>query len=282
MDERLSKLVFGSDKIPTLPIMFKQINNIIDNPRTSLTDIGKIIEKDPGMTARLLKLANSAFYGLPKTVESITRALVIIGTKELRDFILGTTILSLFKGIPEDLVNMKSFWEHSVACGLTARIIATFRGDTNTDRLFVAGLLHDVGRLFIFKHLVDEARKLIMQCKSSGSLLFKEEIEEFEFDHAQVGHELLKRWNIPGNIQEMVAYHHDPIMAKTYPIEASTIHVADIIVHSMQIGSNGEKFVPPLDTRAWSLLQLQPSMISPIIDQMDRQFDEVLQSIYPE
>lgn len=282
MVESLSELLLCSDKIPSLPIMFQHINQRIDHPRTSIAEIGNIIKKDPGLTARLLRLANSAFYGLPNEVDSITRALVIIGTRELRDFILGTTILSLFKGIPEDLVNMDSFWEHSIACGLTAKIIATFRGDVNAERLFVAGLLHDVGRLFIYENLVEKARALIEECKRTGELLFHAEKLMLDFDHTDVGCELLKRWNLPANIQEMVTYHHRPGEARSYPVETAIIHVADIIVHALQFGNNGERFVPALDDRAWTLIQLQPSSIPQIIGQMERQFDEVRKSILSE
>ena len=142
--------------------------------------------------------------------------------------------------------------------------------------------MHDVGRLFIFKNLVEKARNLIMRCKSSAELLFKEEKAVFGLDHADVGQLLLEKWDIPANIQEMVTFHHRPLQAKSYPVEASIMHVADIIVHSMELGNNGEQFVPPLNPKAWSILELQPSVLPSILDQMDRQFSEVLQSLYPE
>lgn len=280
MKDELLKHLLESTKIPSLPIMYGRITDAINNPRSSIADIGNIIKTDTGLTARLLRLANSAYYGSPNEIDNIIKALVIIGTRELRDFVLGTTILSIFKGIPEDLVSMKSFWKHCIACGVAAKILATFRGDANAERLFVVGLLHDVGRLFIFKHLADKSRNLMTKYKSSGQLLFNEEKTFLGFDHAEVGCELLKNWNIPANIQEMVSYHHRPSEAKHYPVETSIIHVADIIVHAIQLGKNGERFVPPLDPQAWSALRLAPSMLPPIIDQMDRQFDEVVQSIY--
>lgn len=282
MDDDLFELLQESDKIPTLPVMYIQIKELIDNPRSSITDIGNIIKKDSGLTVRLLRLANSTYYGLPSAIDSITRALVTIGTRELCDYILGTVILSLFKGIPEDLINMKSFWKHSIGCGLAAKIVATFRGYTNPERLFVAGLLHDVGRLFIFKNLVKKSRSLVMRCTSSSELMLDAEKAVLGFDHTDAARVLLKQWNLPANIQEIVTYHHHPMSAKMYPVDTSIIHVADIIVHSMQLGYNGERFVPSLNAQAWDILGLQPSMLSPIVDQMDRQFEEVLHSLYPE
>jgi HD-like signal output (HDOD) protein len=282
MDRDLLEILQESDNIPTLPVTYIQIKELIDNPRSSITDIGNVIKKDSGLTARLLRLANSTYYGLPNAIDSITRALVTIGTRELCDYILGTVILSLFKGIPEDLVNMKSFWKHSIGCGLASKIVATFREYPNPERLFVAGLLHDVGRLFIFKSLVKKSRCLMTRCTASSELMLEAEKAVLGFDHTDAARVLLKHWNLPENIQEIVTWHHHPVSAKTYPVETSIIHVADIIVHSMQLGHNGERFVPPLNAQAWDILGLQPSMLPPIVDQMDRQFDEVLHSLYPE
>ena len=103
--------------IPSLPEIFIRVNEVVNNPRSSLEDVGKVISEDTGLTARLLKIVNSAFYGFPSHIETISRAVTIVGTQQLRDLALATSVIRLFSGIPHDLLDMESFWRHSVACG---------------------------------------------------------------------------------------------------------------------------------------------------------------------
>jgi len=118
-------------KVPSLPAIFNEINEAVEDPESSFTEIAEIIGGDMALSARLLKIVNSSFFGFPSKVETITHAITIVGTAQLRDLVLATTIISQFKGMPKDVVNMESFWKHSVGCGLAARIIAIFRREPN-------------------------------------------------------------------------------------------------------------------------------------------------------
>ncbi|NVM21181.1 MAG: HDOD domain-containing protein [Desulfobacterales bacterium] len=275
-------LLDGWTQISSLSIVQSRLNEEINNPRASMSNIGQIIGDDPGLTARLLRLVNSAFFGFPSKIETITRAIVIVGLQQLRDLAMATSVVNLFKGIPKHLVSMESFWQHSIACGVAARILAAYRRETNIERLFVAGMLHDIGRLIINTKVPDQARKALLRSKFNGELLYIAEREVIGFDHAAVGHALLKAWNLPPSLQEVVAYHHNPQAARRFPTETSIVHVADIIVHTMQFGTSGERFVPPLDGSAWESIGLSTSVLSPILDQVDRQANDVVQTILPD
>ena len=272
-------LLKGSVEVSSLPMIYYKINEAINRPNTSMADIGKIISDDTGLTARLLRLVNSTFYGFPKKIETITQALVIIGTKQLCDLAIATSIVDLFAGIPKDFVSMESFWRHSIACGIAAKTIATFRRETNIERFLIAGILHDVGRFIIYKKIGDEARRALLRCKSDGTLLYVAEQEMIGFDHARLGGLLLKAWNLPPSLEETVTFHHQPQEAKLYPVDTAVIHVADIIVNSLQWGSSGERYVPPLDERAWEILGLSADILAPTIQQMERQLGDVMHSI---
>ena len=179
-------------EISSLPMIFYRISEAVNDPRASMADIGKIIGDDPGLTVRLLRLVNSAFYGFPSKIDTITQALVIIGTRQLCDLALGTSMITLFNGIPEDLVNMQSFWRHSITCGIAAKTLAVYRRETNIERFFVTGMIHDIGRLVIYKKIGEQAREVLLRCKSSGALLFLTEQEVIGFDHATLGRMLLQ------------------------------------------------------------------------------------------
>ena len=244
-----------------------------------MKDLSTIISDDPGLTSRLLQLVNSAFYGYPTKIDTISRALLVVGTQQLRDLALATSIMSLFEGIAEDLVNMESFWRHSVACGIAAKIIATYRREPNIERFFVAGIVHDIGRLIIFRKAAEEARQALVYCRENSELLHRIEQKIIGVDHCQVGRVLLQSWNLPPLLDEVVAFHHSPRSASSYPAETAIVHVADIIAHGMRYGTSGEHYVPPLDGKAWELLNLPVSLLSPVLDQLEREAQDIEQTI---
>ncbi len=271
-------LLKGCIEVSSLPTIYCRINEAINNPASSMAGIGKIISDDPGLTLRLLRLVNSAFYGFPTKIETITQALVIIGTKQLRDLALATSIVSLFEGIPKEFVSMESFWRHSIACGIAAKTLAAYRRESNTERFFIAGLLHDIGRLILYKKAGNQIREALLRSKTGESLLFLAEREMLGFDHAVLGRRLLQGWNLPVSLEEAVAFHHEPGGARRYPIETAVVHVADIIVNAIQFGSSGERYVPPLDGEAWERIGFPASKLSSLLEHLDSQVNEVIHS----
>ena len=268
------ELVNGALEVPSLPMIFTRIDESVNNPRSSLADIGKIISEDSSLTARLLKIVNSAFYSFPSKIETISRAVTIVGTQQLRDLALATSVMKLFQGIPPEQMDMEAFWKHSIGCGVTARVLATYRREANVERFFVAGILHDIGRLILCMKDPDWMKMAITRCRNNDELLFKIEYEELGFDHAAVGRVLLQNWKLPASLEETVAFHHNPEAATRYPIEAAIIHVADVISHVLQLGNSGERFVPPLSSNAWERLQMTPSQLASLCEQVDRQYQE--------
>ncbi len=273
-------LVKGDTQLSSLPLILVQLNEVINNPYSSIVDIGKIISEDQGLTARLLRLANSPFYSYPSKVETITQAITIIGTQQVLDLVLATSVMQQFKGIPGAVITMESFWHHSIACGTTARILAVYQREVNAERFFVAGILHDIGRLIMCTKIPETAREMLTRCHNSGELVHKVEKEVLGFDHADVGEVLLKEWKLPPSLVEMVASHHKPLRSKHFAAETSVVHVADIIAHALQLGSSGEPLVPPLDANAWERIEVAPGMLSSALDETERQFAVALQLMY--
>ncbi len=270
----------GSIEVPSLPVLFARINEAVNSPNTSMADIAAILSEDPGLCARLLSIANSSFFNFSSPVDSIPRAITVVGTQQIRDLALATTVTSVFKQIPENLITMESFWRHSVACGVIARILATYHQEANVERFFVAGMLHDIGRLLLYIKKPANARTALHRCRATGELLHKVEGEEFGYTHSAVGAALMRAWKLPPHLDEVVAFHHTPGQAKKFPIDVSIVHVADIVAHTMELGSSGEKFVPPMDPLAWDQLTLSTSVLSPALKQAERQYRDAVQMIF--
>ena len=270
-------IIMGDLQFSTPPFVYLKLNKVISNPYSSIFDMGLIITEDQSLTARILRLANSTFFLFPSKVETVTQAVTIIGTQQILDLVLATSVINLFEGIPEDLISVGDFWRHSLGCGVIARIIAIYKREPNAERFFVAGILHDIGRLIICTKIPEMFREVVLDCREHGELLFVGERKIIGFDHAEMGGVLLDEWKIPLSLKEIVACHHYPLRAKHFPTGAAIVHIAEFITHAMQFGRSGDPYVPPINTRAWEMLNLPTSLLSSICDQAEKHFNAALQ-----
>jgi putative nucleotidyltransferase with HDIG domain len=270
----LESLISEDTQLSTLPDIYTQINDIISRPQSSAHEIADVVGKDTNLSARLLKIVNSAFYGYPAKIDTLSRAVNIVGTKQISLLAIGINLVTLFKRIPATVIDMKSFWQHSILCGINARIIAGYKNIQNTERLFVAGLLHDIGRLLMYNHVPEKCLDVIASARKRRELLYRIEKEVFEYDHAGIGGLLLAKWKLPVSLENTVRSHHNP-MASQNRLEASIVHLADIIANAMSIGSSGEVFVPRVDIEAWNKLGLSSSVLSLTMEQSDQQLSDI-------
>lgn len=269
---RPSELVQGSVQLASPPRIYDRLVEVINHPRGGAADVAKVVMDDTGLTARLLKVVNSAFFSFPRPIETVSQAVTVVGTSQIRDLALATSVVALFKDVPADLVDMEGFWRHSLACGAGARVLAGLRREGNVERFFVAGILHDLGKLIIYQQCPEEARAVLEEARSGRTLFHLAERSVLGFDHGQVGEALLEQWNMPPSLREALHYHHSPRRASRYPVETAAVHVADIMANALEFGQGGESFVPPLSPEAWAALAIDAAMVPNAVEEMDRQF----------
>lgn len=268
-------------KLPSLPGIFSQIVSIMGDPNSNSKDFADVIILDPTLSARLLKLVNSSFYGFRHKIDTISDAVSIIGTKELHALVLSMSVIKSFKNIPEDFVDLTSFWLHSISCGIVARIIAEEKKFPETERFFIAGLLHDIGRLVIYKYLSGHAYKAFCRANELGEPLFQSELSVFEYDHAKLGGALLRAWKLSKVLIDMVQFHHLPKKSQNKR-EVSVIHLADFLVNAMKIGSSGERMVPSIDPEVVRFMDVAPNFLEALFEKTEMQIIEVMEIISPE
>jgi len=262
----------------SLPEACVRINEMVDDPNSSADDIGKVLSQDPSLTVRILKIANSPFYGLSNQVETVARAVAIMGTKQLRDMVLATSAARTFDGIPNNLISMKEFWFHNIACGIASRVLAENHLKGKVDSLFVAGLLHDIGQLVMFNKLPDQSREVLVQTleASSSEEMYHAEKKILGFTHCDVGVELAREWHLPPLYQECIAFHHSPSEAKEFPREVALVHIAQATACMVEIDSIEEDELNDVHEEAWKLTGLTRSDIPPQIDLIRSQISEVM------
>ena len=240
-------LVAHNVRLVSLPEVCVQVQTLADSPHTSAADFGEVIGNDTALTSRLLKLVNSAYFSLPGKIDSVSRAVNMIGMRELRNLTMAASAAEVFSDIPGNLIDMAGFWQHSVYCGLVARNLAGHCNILHSERLFTAGLLHDVGRLLMLMKLPDETAKAESLRQQSDIDVCDFERQLIGFDHAEVGQALLLHWNMPRNLCASILYHHNPGDAHDAHLEAALIHIADQVTHCAQesLDSPGSQFYDP-------------------------------------
>lgn len=275
----LSDASLNNIDLPSLPTIFYRITNVINNPRSSSKDVADIVSLDTSLSTRLLRIVNSAFYGFASKIDTISRAVVLVGTKQITALALGIQIVNTFKHIPGEFINMESFWKHSVSCGIAARTIARYKNMPNSERMFIGGLLHDIGRLIIYNFKPVHAREVIYLARKDEIFLNDAEKCLLGIRHTEIGRNLLKRWKLPVSIENLAAYHHAPLSAHP-PLEPAIICMADIIVNAIETGSSGEKLVHGINPNTWDMIGLSSSMFPVVIRQIDRQLAEIIRFFF--
>lgn len=267
MEERIRELLQDVEGLVTLPDVFVRINRMVEDPDSTAADIADAVSRDPAFTARLLRIANSPFYGFPSAIETAPRAVTVIGTRQLGHLALAISVTRTFEGLPNELVSMENFWRHSLFCALSARFLARQSSRCNPDAAFTAGLLHDIGELVIFNRLPAQAGDVLQKVLDSGDELpvYRAEQEVMGFDHARLGGELARRWNLPPLLQECIACHHDIAQAQNHPVETAVVHLANILALMAEIDTLDPADVAPADPQAWDIAGLDAAAIEPTV-----------------
>lgn len=198
------------DNLPSLPIVVTKVLEVTDDPESSAQHLLQAILPDQSMCVAILKIANSALFGLPRKVSSIERAIMVLGFNEVRNIVLGRAVVNSFSSIPaKHRYSINQFWEHSFLCGLAARNMAEGLGLSSGD-FFVSGLIHDLGKLAMFLALGEKYDTATWMLGGGRIENYQQEKKQFGFDHPYVGAKLLQKWDFPKNLILAVAYHHNP------------------------------------------------------------------------
>lgn len=250
--------------LPTLPPIVSKVAKMVENPETSTADVGKVIAQDQVLSARVLRMANSPFFGMSRKISSVTQGLVILGFDVIKGLVLTS---SVFEMIQDSIVGL---WEHSTGCAAAAKIIAGIVEQPDPEEVSVAALLHDLGKVVLTARMPKEDTARIMELVSEKRISFFEaERQALGFTHAEIGLWLAQHWKLPPTITEPMCLHHAPAKATAAPRQTAIVHLADIIIRARGFGSGGDPFVPPLSKTAWKLLELSTDDFDRILKELE-------------
>ncbi len=272
----LKRLVGRVEDLPTLPRTVLRITELINDPRASAKDLSRIITDDQVLTARLLKLVNSSFYGFSQKVSTVTGAVLLLGFDAIRSLLLTTSVFDLFPSrSTRSRREQELLWDHSLGCAVGAKVIGGVLRHEKLEELFVAGLLHDIGKIVVMTRLPAEFDRIAAAVNARGCPATEAEADLLGCTHADIGRQLAERWNLPAKLAGVIAWHHAPLEAGAGTLDAAVVHLADILARALRLGSGPDDPVPLLDRAAWELLGLRTDALDEILGAMLDEFEDI-------
>ena len=250
---KIKALVNHIYELPTLPTTVARLLELIDNPRSTAYELGQMISEDQVLTAHVLKLANSAYYGFSRRIKTIPLAVVVLGYETLKNVLLTISIIDRFSRQMNGLqFDFSLFWDHTLATAIASRILAKDAGYQLTGEAFVAGLLHDLGKLILSQYMSEEFSKIYRLSFQNREPMYNMEKKMLKgVTHAEVGAWLAERWNLPGTLVQAIRYHHEPMQAPVASPLACIVHMGNYFARKQQIGFSGDVSFPVLSQGIW-------------------------------
>ena len=264
------EIVADIQQLVSLPDVCFRINELVEDPFVSVAEISELISQDPGLSAQLLKIANSPYYGFPSRIETVSRALMVVGTKEVRDMVLATTIVNSFASYQSSAFDMEQFWHHSFMTGLAARHLSAHAKTPilHRDRLFIGGLLHNIGQLVMAMRIEEMVRNVPAKVANGSDEILDVEKLVVDVDHAEVGAELMRGWSLPDSLAEIAQFHHHPTQSENNKLDVAIVHIAASAV-SREIAEDSPYFTQTtIDEEAWDLTGLNMDRVGESLEKV--------------
>lgn len=279
----ISNLVEGARELISAPQVHFALLEALNDPDTTSADIGEIISMDPSLTARLLRIVNSPYYGFTRRIDTITRAVTVVGTRDLFDLAVAVCAARTFARLPSTLVNMNTFWRHSVLTAMIARELGGSCAVLHPERMFVAGLLHDIGSLLLYVERPETMSEVLLVAGGDEELLYHAELSRLGFSHAELGGTILALWRLPAPLCAAVAFHHAPLDTGVPLTEPCLVYAADYAANRCERGAFAVDMAPGegLDESALLALGVDARIVAEAVASAIVTFDQTVALFMP-
>lgn len=274
------QLVRDSLTLISLPAAYTRLQEVMASTESSMKDVAEVVSLDPALTARLLRIANSAYYGLPSQVETITRAVNLLGTRQIHDLALATCVAQAFEGLPNELMDMSTFWYRSVMCGFLARELARACGLHETESLFVRGLLLDIGHLILYSRFPEACRQALAESGDDLLEYYSRERELIGCDANQLGARLMEAWKLPRSFTDSLDCLEHPETGQSLARQVAILHLAAWITHGLNTDLLMEQIFEKIAAPAWDLVGLSRAQVVQVTDTVSGEMIEAMYRIF--
>ena len=266
---KIKKALRHSKNLPTLPAIIQKLTSMAEDPNTTTDQMGRVIAKDHILAAKLLRLVNSAFYGFPQRISSLSSAIILLGFNVIKSLIISSSIFDLMESQDVQL------WEHSLGCAVACSVLAKRLDVADPEEISTAGLIHDIGKVAIKMELPDHYEEINRLVSDQQTSRREAERQLLHLDHAEVGGWLAKSWNLPPKLIEPIAGHHEPGACRKEPLACAIVHFGDLLIRALGYGHGDDIWVPSLDQKAWRTLGLATDDLPSLIDEIEEKLWDV-------
>jgi putative nucleotidyltransferase with HDIG domain len=273
----INELVEKINEFPTLPTIYSALLEVLSNPRTTVQDVADVISKDQASSLKILKIVNSAVYGLQSKIDSIAQAIFYIGFNEVKNIVLTLSVIDVFTRTKSMVnFNIVDFWKHSIAVGIITRKLGNVVGVKNTENYFLAGIIHDIGKLFFLRSMNDDYMKVISYVQEKKLSIMDMELKLIGFDHTTAGELLAEKWQLPESIKQTIKYHHTGMVEGNWDLMIACVHLADIVARLLELGNPGDDLVPTPNLEVWKKLDMPENAFTKMYDNLIFEYSQSL------
>jgi len=266
--------VVQSARLISLPDIYVKLKALIEDPQYTMAEVALLVGSDPGMTTRFLRIVNSPLNRRIRKIETVSMAVGLLGIRQVHDIVLSACVAEAFEGMTTKIMSMKKFWQQSYYCALMAQNLAQQCEIHDSDRLFVTGLLHDIGHLFMYQSIPEESQRAILKAKNLKKPLFLVERDLLGFDYAMVGGYMMKHWDLPILLQATTLFHPEPVKATQFGLEAALVHISSLLVQSDLENGGFGKEAYSIDPSVWATTGLTEEQCVDVRETSAKQFNE--------
>jgi len=249
--------------LPTIPGIINKLSSLAEDGRVSVDEMARVVASDQVLSAKVLKLVNSPFYGFSGRISTVSKALILLGVNVVKSLAISSSIFEIMEK------NVVGLWEHSLGAAVAANIIARRLNLPECEEISTAALLHDIGKVIIKIRLEKDYDNLMAVIKEKEIPMIDAERELLNIDHAEIGQFLGKSWLLPEKLIEPIACHHNVEKSKAQRAKTAVVHLSDVLVKASGFGNSGDDFVPRIQPLAWEKLGLDEAMLKEIVKEFD-------------
>ncbi len=245
------------EEFSTLPTIYTTLTEIMANPKSTINEVSDVISLDQSSAVKILKTANSSLYGLRKKIDTISEAISYIGFEEVKNLVATLSIIEIFsRPIGRAVFNPVDLWKHSIAVGIITRMVGQSMKNVNLENFFVAGVLHDLGKLLLIKYYPDDYNDVVVYSLENNITIRESEMKIFGITHHEVGGLLAEKWDLPDTIKNAIVYHHSGFVGGRIDQLVSSVHLANTVARMMDIGCTDKTRIPPPNNAIWPFIKL--------------------------
>ncbi len=272
----MKKVIDEIIELPTLPEVVTTLIQLIEDPNSSANDLNEVLISDAALSAKILKMVNSPFYGLREPVSSLKQAIVILGFRTIRSMAVSSSVIDLFDVFEMDGFSQEEFWVHSIGVAYASQLIVQFLSTTG-DIAFVCGLLHDIGKLIMNQYARNEFKEILLCAKENNLSFYDAEVKiGVDLNHAEIGYILAEKWNLPQNVRNVIADHHKFPSASHDPVLVSAIQLANHVCEYLKLGKGGN-FGPVVPNHQECVAYCKGVKIPDILDNLKSSVQKIRQ-----